>query len=166
MKEKPRPIKDLPDEVRAREICARHGDKPEQLIEILHDIQHDLGAVPSSVVPLVAESLNLSRAEVHGVVSFYHDFRHEPAGRHVVKICRAESCQAMGGNLLGPRAEYTLGCRWGETTSDGKITLEAVYCLGNCALSPAVMVDDHLYGRVDAKRFDAIVEGLRAEAAE
>jgi formate dehydrogenase subunit gamma len=166
MKEKPRPIKDLPDEVRAREICARHRNKPERLIEILHDVQHDLGAVPSHLVPVVAESLNLSRAEVHGVVTFYHDFRNEPAGKHVVKICRAESCQAMGGNMLGPRAEYTLGCRWGETTSDGRITLEAVYCLGNCALSPAVMVDDHLYGRVDARRFDEIIESLRAEAVQ
>ena len=84
----------------------------------------------------------------------------------MVKICRAESCQAMGGNVLGPRAEYDRGCRFGETTSDGRITLEAVYCLGNCALSPAVMVDDRLYGRVDAKRFDEIINGLQAEAAE
>jgi formate dehydrogenase subunit gamma len=166
MKEKPRPIKHLPDEVKVREICARHGDKPDLLIEILHEIQENLGGIPRESVGIIAESVNLSRAEVHGVVSFYHDFRSEPAGRHVVKICRAESCQAMGGNALGPRAEYSLGCRWGETTADGKITLEAVYCLGNCALSPAVMVDDRLYGRVDARRLDQIIDGLRAEAAE
>jgi formate dehydrogenase subunit gamma len=166
MKEKVRPIKDLPDETRAREICARHRNRPERLIEILHDIQENLGCIPPGIVKIIGESLNLSRAEVHGVVSFYHDFRQEPAGRHVVRICRAESCQAMGGNALGPRAEHMLGCRWGETTPDGRITLEAVYCLGNCALSPAVMVDDRLYGRVDARRFDVIVDGLRREAAE
>jgi formate dehydrogenase subunit gamma len=166
MKEKVRPIKDLPDEVRAREICARHRDKPELLLEILHDVQDDLGAIPAHLVPVIADALNLSRAEVYGVISFYHDFRQKPAGRHVIKICRAESCQAMGGTVLVPRAEYTLGCRTGETTSDGRITLEAVYCLGNCALSPAMMVDDRLYGRVDAGRFDEIVDSLRAEAAE
>ena len=166
MKEKMKPIKDLSDEGRVREICARHGNKPELLIEILHEIQENLGCIPRESVKIIGESLNLSRAEVHGVISFYHDFRAEPLGKHVVKICRAESCQAMGGNVLGPRAEYDLGCRFGETTSDGRITLEAVYCLGNCALSPAVMVDDRLYGRVDAKRFDEIINGLQAEAAE
>jgi formate dehydrogenase subunit gamma len=166
MKEKMKPIKDLSDEERVREICARYRDRPELLIEILHDIQTELASIPAQVVPVVADALNLSRAEVHGVVSFYHDFREKPAGAHVIKICRAESCQAMGGNLLGPHAEYALGCRWGETTSDGRITLEAVYCLGNCALSPAVMVDDRLYGRVNPKRLDEIVDGLRAEAAQ
>jgi formate dehydrogenase subunit gamma len=166
MKEKPRPIKHLPDEAKAREICAQYDNRPELLLEILHEIQGNLGGIPPGIVGIIGESLNLSRAEVHGVVTFYHDFRREPAGRHVVKICRAESCQAMGGNALGPRAEQNLGCRWGETTLDGRITLEAVYCLGNCALSPAVMVDDRLYGRVDAGRLDEIIDGLRAEAAE
>src|SRR5437763_4011962 len=166
MKEKLRPINDLPEEARVREICARHHNRPELLLEILHEIQESFGCIPRDSVGIVGESLNLSRAEVHGVVSFYHDFRQLPAGRHLVKICRAESCQAMGGNRLGPRAEYNLGCRFGETTADGRITLEAVYCLGNCALSPAVMVDDRLYGRVDARRFDEIIDGLRREAAE
>src|SRR5262249_12272076 len=145
MTENPRPLKDLPDEARARAICARHGDRSELLIEILHDIQENLGCVPNALKGVVAEALNLSRAEVHGVASFYHDFREAPAGRHVVRICRAESCQAMGGNALGPRARAKLGCSWGETTPDGRATLEAVYCLGNCALSPAIMVDDRLY---------------------
>jgi formate dehydrogenase subunit gamma len=165
MKEKIRPIKDLPEETTAKEICARHGNRPERLLEILHEIQENLGWNPPGIVKIVAQSLNLSRAEVHGVMSFYHDFRKEPAGRHLIRICRAESCQAMGGNALAPRAEQKLGCRWGETTADGRITLEAVYCLGNCALSPAIMVDNRLYGRVDAKRFDEIVEGLSAERA-
>jgi formate dehydrogenase subunit gamma len=149
----------------AREICARHRNEPAQLIEILHDVQDALGAIPSHVVLAIADALNLSRAEVHGVVSFYHDFRQTPAGAHVIKICRSESCQAMGGAMLGPRAEYALGCRFGETTADGRVTLEAVYCLGNCALSPAVMIDGNVHGRVDAKRFDELLERLRPEAA-
>src|SRR4051812_35976731 len=101
---------DLPGVVAAREICARYRNEPAQLIEILHDVQDALGAIPSHVVPVIAEAINISRAEVHGVVSFYHDFRQTRAGAHVIKICRAESCQAMGGAMLGPRAEYALGC--------------------------------------------------------
>jgi formate dehydrogenase subunit gamma len=167
MKEKSRPIKDLPEVDKiARRICARHGDRPDLLLEIFRDLQDEVGFVPEAAIPVIAQAINRSRAEVYGVVSFYHDFRHHPAGRHIVKVCRAESCQAQGGNALGRRAEATLGCGWGETTGDGLITLEAVYCLGNCALSPAIMVDERLHGRVDGRRFDEIIEGLRAEAAE
>lgn len=128
---------------------------------LLHEVQHALGYVPPEAIPVIAEALNLSRAEVHGVVSFYHDFRDHPAGRHVMKICLAESCQAVGCDALRAHVEQKLGVGLHGTTQDGAITLEPVYCLGNCALSPAVMVDNDVYGRVSPKRFDAIVAELR-----
>lgn len=128
---------------------------------LLHEVQHALGYVPPEAIPVIAEALNLSRAEVHGVVSFYHDFRDHPAGRHVMKICLAESCQAVGCDALRAHVEQKLGVGLHGTTEDGAITLEPVYCLGNCALSPAVMVDNDVYGRVSPKRFDAIVAELR-----
>lgn len=146
----------------AKAIAARYGNKPDALLEILHDVQHELGSVPEACLPVLAKALNLSRAEVHGVVSFYHDFRRTPAGRHVVKVCRAEACQSMQGNELAATVQRTLKVKFGETTSDGAITLEAVYCLGNCALSPAIMVDDRLIGRVDAKKFKNIAAELKA----
>jgi formate dehydrogenase subunit gamma len=144
----------------AKGIALRYGNQPDALLEILHDLQEELGAIPESSLPVLAKALNLSRAEVYGVVSFYHDFRRAPAGRHVVKVCRAESCQAMGGNALAEAAQKSLKVRFGETTSDGAITLEAVYCLGNCALSPAIMVDNRLVGRVDGKKFRKIAAEL------
>lgn len=154
-----------PEAERARAICAAYGNRPDELIEILHALQHDLGYVPKSAIPAIAHALNLSRAEVHGVVTFYHDFRQEPPGRHVVQICRAESCQSMKGEQLCNHAERSLKAGFGETTADGEVTLQAVYCLGNCALSPAMMVDGKLYGRVDPRRFDAIINSVRKEAA-
>jgi formate dehydrogenase subunit gamma len=150
---------------RAADVCRRHGNRPDELIEILHAVQEDLGCVPESVVPVIAKAINLSRAEVHGVITFYHDFRREPAGRHVVKICRAESCQSMNGEALCNHARARLGLGFGETAADGRVTLDAVYCLGNCALSPAMMVDGRLHGRVDAKRFDDIMAETLSEAA-
>lgn len=155
-----------PDGERAREVCGRHGNRPDELIEILHELQEELGHVPESVIPVIAREINLSRAEVHGVVTFYHDFRREPAGRHVVKICRAESCQSMNGEALCNHAKASLKTGFGETTTDGQVTLEAVYCLGNCALSPAIMVDGELHGRVDARRFDEIMAETLNEAAQ
>lgn len=155
-----------PDGERARDVCSRHGDRPDELIEILHEVQEEFGCVPEAVIPVIAKAINLARAEVHGVVTFYHDFRREPAGRHVVKICRAESCQAMQGEALCNHAKASLKAGFGETTADGLVTLEAVYCLGNCALSPAMMLDGHLHGRVDAKRFDEILEETLSEAAQ
>ena len=152
-----------PDVDAAKAIAAKYGNKPDALLEILHDLQDELGCIPETSVPVLAKALNLSRAEVQGVVSFYHDFRHQPAGRHVVKVCRAESCQSMKGNELAAHAQRTLKVKFGETTSDGKITLEAVYCLGLCAMSPAIMVDQMLKGRMDAKSFNAIVKSLQAE---
>lgn len=131
--------------------------RPGPLIEILHSVQAALGYVPADAVPIVADGLNLSRAEVHGVVTFYHFFRHEPAGRHTVSICRAEACQAMGADALVEHAKKRLGVDFHETTPDGEFSLEPVFCLGNCACSPAAMVDGRLYGRVTPQSFDAVI---------
>ncbi|MBI3760057.1 MAG: formate dehydrogenase subunit gamma [Deltaproteobacteria bacterium] len=130
------------------------------LMPILRRIQDDLGWVPPASIPMIASELNLSRAEVHGVVSFYHDFRHEPPGRNIVRICRAESCQAMGGVALANHVRERLGIDFGNTTADGEVTLEAVYCLGNCACSPAVVINDEIIGRVTPERFDAALSSL------
>ena len=155
-------INSLPREATAaKAIAARYGNRPDALIEILHDLQHEVGSVPEAALPVLAKALNLSRAEVHGVVSFYHDFRRKPAGRHVVKVCRAEACQSMQGNALAAAVQKSLKVKFGETTGDGAITLEAVYCLGNCALSPAVMVDGKLVGRVDKEKLAKIVAECR-----
>jgi formate dehydrogenase subunit gamma len=139
-----------------------HGlkDKPGALMPILRRIQDELGWVPRDSVPVLAEILNLTRAEVHGVLSFYHDFRHEPPGRVVVKVCRAESCQAMGGVALAEHVKQRLGCEFGATSPDGVFTLEPVYCLGNCACSPAVVINGVLLGRVTPERFDAAVAAV------
>lgn len=153
-------------EVAALAVCARHGNKPDELLEILHALQSQVGYVPEATLPVIAKALNLSRAEVYGVVSFYHDFRRHPAGKHIMKICRAEACQSMGTERLCQHAEKTLKTPLGGTTPDGQFTVEQVFCLGNCALSPAVMVDDRLFGKVDAKRFDEIVAEFSKEAAE
>lgn len=138
--------------------------RPGALLPILHEIQDRLGHVPVTALPLIGKALNLSRAEVHGVVSFYPHFRSAPPGRHVIQICQAEACQAMGAARLAAHASATLGVDLHATTADGRLTLEPIYCLGNCACSPAMMVDDDLYGRVDASRFDAIVAELEATA--
>jgi len=155
-----------PAEVAALAVCARHGNKASELLEIFHDLQHQLGYVPEATLPVIAGALNLSRAEVYGVQTFYHDFRRHPAGRHVVKICRAEACQSMGTDKLCSHAERSLKTPLGGTTADGMFTIEQVFCLGNCALSPAVMVNERLYGKVDAKRFDEIVAAYSKDAAE
>lgn len=141
-------------------VLTEHAEMPGALLPILHAVQGALGYVPAEAVPVIANALNLSRAEVHGVVTFYHDFRDHPAGRHVVKLCRAEACQALGSDALIAHAEARLGVPMHGTTADGAITLEPVYCLGNCALSPSAMVDGELHGRVTPARFDAIVDEL------
>ena len=133
------------------------GGEPGPLLEILHAVQDDLGCVPAAAVPLIAEALNLSRAEVHGVVSFYHHFRGERPGTTVVQLCRAEACQAMNAQALEAHATRALGVPCGETTADGRVTLEAVYCLGNCACAPSMMVNGELHGRVTPERFDELV---------
>jgi formate dehydrogenase subunit gamma len=152
-------------EQRARVVCAAHGNRPDELLEIFHSLQIELGFIPDPVVAVIASALNISRADVYGVLSFYHDFRQTPAGRHVVKVCRAEACQAMRTDEVCAHAEKRLRAKFGGTSADGAFTLEAVYCLGNCARSPAMMIDGNLYGCVDKKRFDAIISGLDNEAA-
>ncbi len=141
-------------------IASRYDNKPDALLEILHDLQHEVGHIPEASLPVLAKALNISRAEVHGVVSFYHEFRRKPAGRHVVKMCRAEACQSMKGNELAEAAQKTLKVKFGETTSDGAITLEAVYCLGLCATSPSLLVDERPMGRMTPKKFEALVKEL------
>ncbi len=139
---------------------AENISKPGALLPILHAVQHKVGYVPEESVPVIAQALNLSRAEVHGVVSFYHEFRTKPPGRHVVYMCRAEACQSMGAEALVEHAKARLGVDFHGTTADGSITLEPIYCLGNCALSPAMLVDGELHGRVTPERFNEIASGL------
>lgn len=149
-------------EATARAIAAEHGNRPDALIEILHKVQATLGHVPEAAVPTLADALNLSRAEVHGVVTFYHDFRSEPAGSHVLKICRAEACQSMGAEMLVAHAEDRLGIACGGTSADGRVTLEPIYCLGLCATAPSVMMDGTIVGRVTALKLDALLKGAGA----
>ncbi len=149
-----------PESVRA--IVARHAGREGPLLPILHDIQHEWGYIPAESVPLVAAALNLSRAEVHGVVTFYHDFRSRPEGRHVVQLCAAEACQSMGCDRLAARARQRLGIGFGETTPDGAVTLKEVFCLGNCALSPAAAVDGRLHGRLTEAAFDRLLDTIMA----
>jgi formate dehydrogenase subunit gamma len=136
---------------------------PGALLPVLHAIQDALGFIPPDAVPRVAHALNLSQAEVHGVITFYHDFRSSPPGRHVLKLCRAEACQAMGREALAARLTRRLGIEWKQTSRDGALTIEPVYCLGNCALSPALLLDGKLRGRITADALDGIVEACRRE---
>lgn len=145
------------DEARGAEIIAEHAKQEGATLVILHALQEAFGYVPEAAIPMVAQALNLSRAEVHGVFTFYHDFRHKPAGRHVLKLCRAEACQAAGGDALAARAESKLGVSLGNTTADDRVTLEPIYCLGLCATAPSAMFDGRLIGRLDEKRLDALV---------
>lgn len=146
---------------RVAEIISRHAGLEGALLPILHAIQEDFGHIPQAALPLIAEALTLSRAEVHGVMSFYHDFRENPAGNHVLKLCRAESCQSVGADRLADQARRELGIDWHETTRDGKVTLEPVFCLGLCACGPAAMVDGKLVGRLDEAKLTQIVGGLK-----
>jgi formate dehydrogenase subunit gamma len=139
----------------------RWRGEPGALLPLLQDVQGALGFIPPSAVASIATILNLSRAEVHGVISFYHDLRSSPGGRHRVQICRAEACQAVGARALEQRAEEIAGTAIGNTTDDGAISLEAVYCLGNCACGPSVRIDDQVYGRVDGDRLEALLADCR-----
>jgi len=152
------------DQTAVTRVIAELQSKPGALLPILHGIQDVLGYIPPDSVPLIAEALNLSRAEVHGVISFYHYFRDTPPGKHTVHICRAESCQSMGSAKLEKHAKEKLGCDFHETSADGLFSLEPVYCLGNCACSPALMVDGEVYGRVTPQRFDEVLEENRGQA--
>jgi formate dehydrogenase subunit gamma len=143
-------------------ILAELKDKPGALLPILHGIQNALGYIPPDSVPSIAQALNLSRAEVHGVISFYHYFRDTPPGKHTIHLCRAESCQSMGSEALEAHVKAKLGIDYHETTADGQFSLEPVYCLGNCACSPAMQIGEEVYGRVSADSFDAIINDLGA----
>jgi formate dehydrogenase subunit gamma len=144
----------------AEAICAAHGNRPDALLEILHDLQHDVGHVPENTLPIIAKALNLSRAEVYGVATFYHDFHLKPSGKHHIKLCRAEACQSMGGRELQAMAEKFLNTKMGGTTSDKRITLEATYCLGLCASAPAMMLNEKPVARVNAAKFEKLVGEL------
>jgi formate dehydrogenase subunit gamma len=141
----------------AEEVIERHLRERGPLLVILHDLQATFGYIDDAALPLVATALNISRAEVHGVVTFYHDFRHAPAGAHTLAMCRAESCQSMGAEQLITEVTDRLGIKLGETTADGSLTVQQVFCLGNCALSPAAMLDGRLIGRVTAARVEALL---------
>lgn len=145
-------------EERTVEIIAQHKALEGPLMPILHALQHAFGHVPQETVPVIARELNLSRAEVHGVVTFYHDFRPELPGKHVLKLCRAEACQAMGCDSLVERAESRLGVECGGTSADGRVTLEAVYCLGLCATAPSAMIDGRVVGRLNENRLDELLK--------
>jgi formate dehydrogenase subunit gamma len=142
---------------RTAQIIAEHQGLEGPLLPILHALQETFGCIDEAAEPMIAEALNISRAEVHGVFTFYHDFRSEPAGRHVLKLCRAEACQAAGGDALADRAQSRLGISFGDTTADGRVTLEPVYCLGLCSVSPSAMIDGRIVGRLDEKKLDALV---------
>ena len=147
---------------RGAEIIAEHSHLEGATLVIMHALQEAFGYVPEPAVPMIALALNLSRAEVHGVFTFYHDFRREPAGRHVLKLCRAEACQAAGGDALAARAEARLGITLGNTTADERVTLEPIYCLGLCATAPSAMLDGRVVGRLNEARIDALIaEALR-----
>ncbi len=137
----------------------RHLEGP--LLPILHDLQSVFGCIPEEAEPLIADKLNITRAEVHGVVTFYHDFHRHPVGSHVVRICRAEACQSAGGEALAAQAAAELGLAPGETTPDGTVTLEDVYCLGLCALAPSAMVDGKAFARLDSGKLGALIARVR-----
>jgi formate dehydrogenase subunit gamma len=139
---------------RAAELIEQYRFQAGACLPILHALQEEFGHVPAEAVPLVAEALNLSRAEVHGVVSFYHDFRKTAPGRHVLRLCRAEACQSVGADALAKQVKARFGIDFHETSADGKLTLEPVFCLGNCACGPAAMLDQRILGRVDLKKVE------------
>ena len=151
-----------------RMILARRAQEPGALLPILHDVQDALGHVPRDVVPQIADTLNLSRAEVHGVVTYYHHFRSEAPGTHVVQVCRAEACKSMGADALFEHAQARLNCHahggHGSTSADGAFTLDPVFCLGLCASSPAIVVDERLHARMTPERFDQLIGKLEASA--
>jgi formate dehydrogenase subunit gamma len=145
-------------------VIAQHRTQPGALLPMLHGIQGAVGYIPSEAVPLIAQALNLSRAEVHGVITYYHHFRQRPPGKHIVQLCRAEACQAVGAEALATHAAAMLGCNFHETTADGNFTLEPVYCLGQCACGPSMMIDGDVHARVTATKFDSVLQAKRGAA--
>jgi len=141
----------------ARGIIAGKQSMPGPLLPILHALQEEFGYIDREAEPLIADILNVTRAEVHGVVTFYHDFRHAPPARHVLKLCRAEACQSTGGDKLAAHAEAKIGVALGEATADGRVSLEPVYCLGLCAVAPSAMLDGRAIGRMDEAKLDHLL---------
>ena len=150
---------------RVRAVVAVHQGERGALLPILHGVQAEFGYISPEMVPVIAAELNLSKAEVHGVISFYSDFRSEPAGRTVVKLCRAEACQSVGAERLVAHAQQVFGVKLGQTTPDGTVTLDQVFCLGNCALGPAAQINGRLHGRLDESRLDALILGAETGRA-
>lgn len=150
------------DSTRATEIIAAHVTLDAAALPILHALQDAFGYIHEEAVPLVAQALNLSRAEIHGIVTFYHDFRRDPAGRHVLKLCRAEACQSMNGAQIASDLLAVLGISWGETTPDGHLTVEGVYCLGLCACAPSALFDGEPIGRISSEKLTDVVQQARA----
>lgn len=146
----------------AEKIIATHADLEGAALPILHALQDAFTYVPKQAEPMIAEALNVSRAEVHGLISFYHDFRRAPSGRHVLKVCRAEACQATGGPALAEALLRRLGIGWGETTADGSLTVEPAYCLGLCACGPAALLDGEPLARLDSAALNNAAEEARA----
>ena len=151
------PVYEPWDAARGAEIIAEHSHLEGATLVMLHALQEAFGYVPEPAIPLIASALNLSRAEVHGVFTFYHDFRREPAGKHVLKLCRAEACQAAGADAIAARAEAKLGIEMGNTTADNRVSFEPIYCLGLCATAPSAMLDGRVVGRLDEARIDALI---------
>ena len=149
------------NQTRANELIAEHASRRGPTLPILHALQDEFGYIPDEAVSLVASALNLSRAEIYGIVTFYHGFRREPAGKHVLKLCRAEACQSMNGPAMAQALLTRLGIDWGETTSDGALTIESVYCLGLCACAPSALYDGEPMGRLDQEMLDAVVQEAR-----
>jgi formate dehydrogenase subunit gamma len=145
----------------AQEIISQHLMMDGAALPILHALQKTFGFIHEDAVPMVADALNLTRAEVHGIVTFYHDFKSEPSGRHVLQLCRAEACQSVGADALADHAQAMLGAKWGETSCDGAVTLEPVFCLGLCACAPSAMFDGKLIGRLDRQRLDSLLDGVK-----
>ena len=150
------------DTERAAALIVALKDEPGAALPILHALQREFGYIDRAAVPMIAQALNLSRAEVHGVVSFYHDFRSAPPGRHVLKLCRAEACQSMGADALAQRVRERLQLDWHETSPDGRVTLEPVFCLGLCACAPAAMLDNRVIGALDETRLSLLIDQVRA----
>jgi formate dehydrogenase subunit gamma len=146
------------NQLRAEAIIAAHSDQEGASLPILHELQSAFGCVPSEAVPLIAHALNLTRAEVHGIVTFYHDFRRHKPGRHILHLCRAEACQSVGAEALADHVRSKLQVAWHETTADGAVTLEPVFCLGLCAIGPAALLDGEPLGRLDPARLQTALE--------
>ncbi|MGE0736483.1 MAG: formate dehydrogenase subunit gamma [Alphaproteobacteria bacterium] len=147
---------------RAKRIIDSYAAVEGAALPILHALQAEFGYIPEPVIPMIAEALNITRAEMHGIVTFYHDFRREPPGRHVLKLCRAEACQSMGADALAEHARRRLGVAWGETSANGSTTLEPTYCLGLCACAPSAMLDGRVIGRLNRERLDALLDEARS----